>query len=270
MRVLVCCKEPDQAEALLRPLLHLKLPAASTVTLLTVIGKHKDLPPLGRPLPDGFAWPLMRKIRRGAVIPEVLAEIAESQAGLVVCGWRSHRAPLGSTTQRLFRACPVDLLLVRPIDTPLARALVCTGGETPSLATLRSAAAVLDSKHIQVGILHVMSQIAFSNASPHADLLDTAESAMARGTHEGTHLRQATEAFAAMRFQGTVVPILRHGLVVDEVLAELRQGKYDLLVIGSRPPRTTRRWSDLLMEDVGADLASRAQCSVLLIRPPLS
>jgi nucleotide-binding universal stress UspA family protein len=270
MHVLVCCKEPNQADALLRPLIRLNLPSSSPVTLLTVTGKSMELHPLAQPIPDGFAWPLVRKVRRGAVIAEILAEVAESKAELVVCGRSSHRAPLGSTTQRLIRACPVDLLLVRPIDRPLARALVCTGGETPSLATLRSAAAILNRTHIQVGILHVMSQIAFSNASPHADLVDTADTAMARGTHEGTHLRQATEAFAAAEFQGGVFPLLRHGLVVDEVLAELRQGKYDLLAIGSRPPRTTRRWSDLLMEDVGADLASRAQCSVLLIRPPVS
>lgn len=268
MQVLVCCKEPERANALLQPLLRLRLPADSTVTLLTVIGK-RDKPPQSPPeIPADLPWPLVRKTRRGPVVAEILAEISERRAQLVVCAGRPHRTSLGSTLQRLFRACPADLLLVRPSETPIERALICTGGETPSLATLRAASRMLDRPDIRLGILHVMSQVAFSDASPHDDLLDTAETAATRGTHEGLHLQQAAEVFTSAGFQGTVVPLLRHGLVVDEVLAELRRGKYELLVIGSRPPRTTRSWSDLLLEDVGADLASRSPCSVLMIRPP--
>ena len=267
MNVVVCCKDPDRSEALLRWLPWLSLTPDSAVTLLTVLGRHDPLPSVELPIPPGFPLTLTRRLRHGSAAVEILAEVSEAGADLVVCGWRTHRTTLGSTAERLFRACPANLLLVRPADVPLEGALICTGGESPSLDTLHSAASLLNREQIRVGILHVMSQVAFSDASPHEDLLDSAESAVARGTHEGLHLRRAAAVFQEAGFRGEVVPILRHGLVVDEVVAELRQGKYELLVIGSRQPRTKRRWSDLLLEDVGADLASRAHCSVLLIRP---
>lgn len=54
------------------------------------------------------------------------------------------------------------------------------------------------------------------------------------------------------------------------MLDALRLTEYGLLVIGARHPPTMRRWSNRLWEDVGAGLAWRAQCSVVLIRPPLS
>lgn len=267
MNVVVCCKDPDRSEALLRWLPWFSLPPGSAVTLLTVLGRHDPSPGVELPIPAGFPLPVTRKMRRGSPGEEILAEVDEAHAGLVVCGWRTHRTALGSTAERLFRACPANLLLVRPANMPLESALICTGGEAPSLETLHAAASLLNREHMRVGILHVMSQVAFSDTSPHEDLLDSAESAIARGTHEGIHLRRAAAAFEEAEFRGEVVPILRHGLVVDEVVAELRQGGYEILVIGSRQPRTKRRWSDLLLEDVGADLASRAHCSVLVIRP---
>jgi len=268
MNVVVCCKDPDRSEALLRWLPWFSLPQGTAVTLLTVLGRHDPLPSGELPIPPGFPLPLTRKLRHGSAAEEIMAEVNETGADLVVCGWRTHRTSLGSTAERLFRACPANLLLVRPADTPLEGALICTGGESPSLDTLHSAASLLNREQIRVGILHVMSQVAFSDASPHEDLLDSAESALSRSTHEGLHLQQAAAVFHEEGFRGKVVPILRHGLVVDEVVAELRHGRYALLVIGSRTPRTKRRWSDLLLEDVGADLASRAHCSVLVIRPP--
>ena len=52
--------------------------------------------------------------------------------------------------------------------------------------------------------------------------------------------------------------------MVGGVLDELRVPESGLLMIGARRPPTMRRWSDLLWEDVGAGLAWRAQCSVLM------
>jgi len=270
MRVLVCCKEADKVDDLLQVVRRLSLPDDTRVTMLTVVERGQAEPVFPVTAPALLPWPAERKTRRGSVVEEVLAEAGEGDVSLVVSGWRTHRTTLGSTMQRLFRSCPVDLLLVRPVARQLTRALVCTGGEAPSIATLRSAARLLNREDLEVGVLHVMSQVAVSDASPHQDLVDTAETAMARGTREGIHLQQALAVFHEAGFRGRLIPLLRHGLVVDEVVAELRHGEQELLVIGSRNPRGKRRWSDLLLEDVGAKLASGAHCSVLLIRPPLA
>jgi nucleotide-binding universal stress UspA family protein len=267
MRVLVCCKDPGKLDDLLQVVRRLNLPDDTRVTLLTVIERGQAEPVIPVTARAQLHWPLEHKTRRGSVVEEILAEAVEGDARLVVSGWRTQRTTLGSTMQRLFRSCPVDLLLVRPAARQLTRALVCTGGEAPSLVTLRSAAEWLNREDLEVGVLHVMSQVAVSDSSPHQDLIDTAETAMARDTREGSHLQQALAVFREAGYRGRLIPLLRHGLVVDEVLAELRHGGHELLVIGSRNPRGRRRWSDLLLEDVGAKLASGAHCSVLLIRP---
>ena len=64
----------------------------------------------------------------------------------------------------------------------------------------------------------------------------------------------------------TVSPRLRHGLVVDEVLAEIRQAKHQLLVIGAhRPPIASDRLAPFL-DDVADQLLTHAPCSVLIVR----
>lgn len=115
MHVLVCCKEPDRAQPLLQLLAQLSLRGPTAITLLTVVGKRQAVTPAEPPRLPALPWPVRPKIRRGPVVPEILAEIEEAgDLGLVVCGWRSPRASLGSTAKRLFRACPTDLLLARP------------------------------------------------------------------------------------------------------------------------------------------------------------
>jgi nucleotide-binding universal stress UspA family protein len=62
-----------------------------------------------------------------------------------------------------------------------------------------------------------------------------------------------------------ILPSLRHGLVVDEVLAEVEEGRYDLLVIGGHYQQSGKRWMDILLEDITGQLLSKVRCSVLIV-----
>ena len=62
-----------------------------------------------------------------------------------------------------------------------------------------------------------------------------------------------------------VLPALRHGLVVDEVLSETVEGHYDLLVIGGHFQEGRIHWIEFLLDDVSGQLLKKSPCSVMII-----
>ncbi|MCZ7668801.1 MAG: universal stress protein [Chloroflexi bacterium] len=57
-------------------------------------------------------------------------------------------------------------------------------------------------------------------------------------------------------------PLVRHGLVVNEILAEATSGRYDLVVIGAHP---TGGWQRFLLEDVTAQIVLKVDRPILVI-----
>jgi nucleotide-binding universal stress UspA family protein len=58
-------------------------------------------------------------------------------------------------------------------------------------------------------------------------------------------------------------PKVRHGFVIDEILAEAQEGDYDLLIIGAHVARGLSRW---LLDNVTARLLEETQLPVLVVR----
>jgi nucleotide-binding universal stress UspA family protein len=106
-----------------------------------------------------------------------------------------------------------------------------------------------------------MSQVPLSDAAYLPDLAASADDLIARHTREGLHLQSALEKLRE-RAPGSTAKV-RHGFVVDEILAELRQGHYDLLVVGAHVARGLNRW---LLDDVTAHLIEEATTPVLVVR----
>jgi nucleotide-binding universal stress UspA family protein len=88
---------------------------------------------------------------------------------------------------------------------------------------------------------------------------------MEKKTSEGVHLREAVAILENSGARKPVLPILRHGLVLEQVTAELREGKYHLLVIGSHHVAGRSKLLEAFLEDVASELASEAPCSVLIV-----
>ena len=97
------------------------------------------------------------------------------------------------------------------------------------------------------------------------ELVATAETAIAKNTREGQHLQRAIQQLTQAGISGPIVPRLRHGLVVDEVLAEVREGKYDLMIVGAHYQPGQNRWLGILLDDVTDQLINQAPCSVLIV-----
>ena len=91
---------------------------------------------------------------------------------------------------------------------------------------------------------------------------------MEDGTREGLHFQEAIRTMRSIGVTSEITPRLRHGLGVDEILAELVEGGYDLLVIGAHRRPGLTRWLEIMLDDVADQLLSHAPCSVLVVRPP--
>ncbi len=203
-------------------------------------------------------------LRKGSPVEQILAETQENAYDLVVVGWRDDRRlpllRLGSTAAKLARRIQTHLLVVRKLARVPQKVLFCTSAESPAASTLTQGGRLIASLNAQVSLLHVIPQVA-----PSGDLVDTAEMAIQHSTREGKHLQNGTEQLRQAGVQGDITPRLRHGLVVDEVLAEQQEGHYDLLVLGAHHQPGQNRWMGILLDDVTDQLLNRAPCSVLIV-----
>jgi nucleotide-binding universal stress UspA family protein len=167
--------------------------------------------------------------------------------------------------ERLASSRVKPLLLARGRKPRLNSILFCSSGEEPARHTLETGANLLVNSGAHVNVLHVMSQLAFESSKFSEDLYYNAENAIQSGSREGLHLTKALEMLSQAGMKGQATPRLRHGLVVDEVMAEIKEAQIDLLVIGSHRQPGQNRLLNLLLEDVARDLVNEAHCSVLIV-----
>lgn len=206
----------------------------------------------------------------GDPVEEILIQSAVGGFEMIVIGSSAGRGLaklfMGSTSSRLAKQSPLPLLIVKGRRPGVKKILICTAGERPGEACARWGGRVAAWTGAGVTILHVMSQLALADTSKLEDLQDTAAEAIAQNTREGQHLQRevalAREAGAAAE----VTPKLRHGLVVDEILAEIEAGDYDLVVIGAHHPPTGDLWRRLLLDDIADQIVHECPKPVLVVR----
>jgi nucleotide-binding universal stress UspA family protein len=213
----------------------------------------------------------------------LLAESAGGSYDLIVVGSRGRRGwarlAFGSVAARLARYAETPVLIVKgPPRADVTRILACTAGDVRGERAARWGgraagwAAQGGATGVTLTVLHVMSQMAVSAEAPLDQLIETAEQAMARETREGRHLARALEVAQAHtgRAEVRVRPKLRHGLVLDGIMAEAREGDYDLVVIGGHtaPDASTgtSRLRAYLLEDVAEAVVLGLERPVLVVK----
>ncbi|GAB4266891.1 MAG: hypothetical protein Kow0080_08510 [Candidatus Promineifilaceae bacterium] len=167
----------------------------------------------------------------------ILQEIATHPYDMVIMGKRPSsdwRAKLmGPTTQQIIAHANIPVLIAKGHSSLLRHILLCDSGITdpPLLTRFLTAIPAAIIRQIDVTVLHVMSQISAGPGIPGKQLRATAEELMAGDTPEGELLRRDARLLAEAGIPKRLV--LRHGLVLDEILAEAQTGAFDLLVIGA-------------------------------------
>ncbi len=276
MKLLICTDGSPAAEQSALLVSRLGLSRDVELTLLGVVDEHGDPAALDTSFErmikmlDGTQLNLKRLIRRGDSYEQILEEAVQHSYDLVIVGGGGQHHGLlhfkvGSTTSKLARKLHTHFLVARNVPRQIKKVLVCTGAEAPAVDTMRVGGQMLSGLAAEVSVLHVMSQISLKPGSIPEELVATAEIAIVKNTREGQHLQRAIQQLTQAGIPGPIVPRLRHGLVVDEVLAEVRQGRYDLMVVGAHYQPGQNRWLGILLDDVTDQLINQAPCSVLIV-----
>jgi nucleotide-binding universal stress UspA family protein len=205
-------------------------------------------------------------IRSGQPAEEIVQEAESGGYDLIVMGER----PSHNLITRLFKpvtqhvversTCPV--LIAKEQSHPLHRLLLCDSGlQSPSLLDRFTASLPqLLTADTDITILHVMSQISAAPGIPGQQLRADADELIAENAPEGELLQLDREKMEHVGHASEIK--VRHGLVVDEIETEARNGDYDLIVIGAHQHAG---WHHFLLADMTRQIITQADRPVLVI-----
>jgi nucleotide-binding universal stress UspA family protein len=207
------------------------------------------------------------KVRIGPPVPEIIAEVRAQRYDLLIIGVAAGQGLLarlrGSTMLQLVEKATCSVAIAKGQIRPLERILICdSGAHSPTLLSrFISQVGALLADHVVITVLHVMSQIAAGPAVSSKELQAGAEELMSTSTPEGELLAQDIRVLEDARVHST--PKVRHGLVVDEILAETHTGDYDLVVIGAHHQEG---WTSFLLDNLARQIITQIDRPVLLVR----
>jgi nucleotide-binding universal stress UspA family protein len=271
MKILICSDGTQSAE----PAIHLggslAGPLKAGTTLLGIAEAAQDEQPL-RDAIHTQAQSLRERgisaeivVHSGEPVHQIVDETSKSNYDLVVIGarwtgavgeyWRSAK------TYEVIKTVQPPVLVAMGEPIQLKRFVICTGGkefiEQAVQFTGRLAAAVGAS----VTLLHVMAE----PPAMYADLVrmeENVDQLLQSKSELGTNLRRQRRELERLGVSAEVH--LRHGIVIDEVFAEVREGNYDLIVTGTSQARGLLR--HYIMGDLTRSILNRANIPVLVAR----
>jgi nucleotide-binding universal stress UspA family protein len=247
----------------------------SHVTLLGIAEKSTEGPPLQQAL-DRQAGILRQTgvdlrtvIQTGEPTAQILGETSQKKYDLIVIGsrrkdtaghfWRSQR------TYEIIKAVEPPVLVAIGSPERISRILLCSGGKHFIDPAVRLTGTIAAALHAEVTVFHIMAE----PPAVYAHLLELEEDvgALLRSDSElGRNLQAEKKAFEKL---GVAVKVrVRHGFILDQLLEEMGEGNYDLIVSGSSRARGPLR--HYIMGDVTERILDSADCSILVARsqPP--
>ncbi len=269
--MLICTDGSPEAESAARFAAALAGPGGAETTVLAISeapgGERAALAALrsGRDKLDGSAAKAELVVRAGDPVTEIVRRTRETAYDLVVIGAsaKGGRGPylLSAKAYMVVRAVEPPVLVVVGDRPAVRRILVCTGGREYIDPAVRLAGEFAAGAGAEVGLLHVMAEPPAIYAGL-VRLEDETDQLLASDTVLGRNLRRDKELVEALGVRCRV--LLRHGFVLDQILAEVHAGDYDLVVAGSQPTgRTVQRY---IMGDVTKSILEQAERPVLVVR----
>jgi len=203
--------------------------------------------------------------KAGRPVTEIVKRTQETTYDLVVIGAerRPGRTPALRSVKayQIIEAVAPPVLVVLGERLALRRILLCSSGGEKVGKAVELAGTIASGAQAEVTLFHVLA----APPAVYADLLRqeedvdrllSSDSALGRGLrHQQARLTQLGVACTVR---------LRHGLVVPELLRELRQTEYDLVVAGSSA--TGGPLSEYVLGNVTREIVNHAQWPVLIVR----
>jgi nucleotide-binding universal stress UspA family protein len=289
MRILIATHGSSDNENLFRFGIQIARRAAEPPTLLAVIEPRAGYLASRRDgLVAAICEPLQAqvqnvrtKVRVGRFAEETLREArAEVYDLLIVAGDRQghpvRRWLPGSTEVSIAERAPCSVAVVKGKARVIRQVLLCDSGASgpaaapplpmppqPCSVSERFARRLVDllGRDNEVTVLHVMSQIGAGPGVHGEQLRASAGELIGEHTPEGELLERDVQLLERSGIQSRAE--VRHGLVVDEILAEARSGDYDLVVIGAP---AEAGWRRLLLDDLARKILIQMDRPVLIAR----
>ena len=270
MKILLCTNGSSYAARSLDVGVRVAQRAASAVDILVVAERDREKEArhkadIAAADLEAAQVPVVIHRRTGRMAEEVVRQAQAAPYDLVVIGSRGRRGVvrllLGSVALHVTGHAPASVLVVKGRPRDLKRFLVGSSAGPMSERTIQFAARLARALEASVTLLHVMSQLPLAGDAFPNDLEASAEELIRRGSREGAHLSRMLALLAAEKV--TTRAVVRHGLVRDEIIAETREGRYDLLVTGAH---VTPGMDARLVDDLSADILLAADRPVLVVR----
>src|SRR4030095_10432279 len=256
MKILICSDGTSAAESAIALGGLLAGALKAETTLFGIAEKSQDenslrevLEKQSQPIrPQNVALDII--VHVGEPIQEILDRTSKTSYDLVIIGarwtgatgyyWRSEK------TYELIKAIQPPVLVAIGERKHLERFLVCTGGKE-FIEQAIPLTDKLDAPAIYADLVQLEEDV---------DRLLESKSEL------GTNLRQQKQELERLGVSAEVR--LRHGIVIDQVFEEAREGDYDLIVSGTSQARGLFR--HYIMGDLTRSILNRANCPVLVAR----
>jgi nucleotide-binding universal stress UspA family protein len=167
----------------------------------------------------------------------------------------------GRSIRTLLEQIEKPILYVPKSRLPMKKVLICLGGLGYEVTAEHLAMRVAMRSRAEITLLHIVPPMDLDYPTARA-VREHWQSLTETDTPVGRSLRQALETAKADGLNAQVKA--RQGNVVEQILAELKEGDYDLLCMGS--PYSTHALRQLYTPNVTAEVAEAAGCPVLTAR----
>jgi len=204
-------------------------------------------------------------VRAGEPVRQILSQTSTTKYDFVVIGarrtgatglyWRSEK------TYEVIKAIFPPVLVAIGECEHLKKFLVCTGGKEFIEEAVHLTGELAAAVEASVTLLHIMAE----PPAIYADLVRLEEDTdrlLESESELGMNLRQQKKELEGRGVSAEVH--VRHGIVIDQVFAEAREGDYDLIVTGSSQARGMLR--HYIMGDLTRQILNHANCPVLVAR----
>ncbi len=269
MKILICvggniyADQTVQLGSLFAKLYH------ASITLMTVIGENESDAIGEHALAELAAKSMIdvdeTRVRHGTAVHEIIDECYTNEYDIIAVGTRVMHGlsllPSNLIARRLSSKVPIPLLVVKDSVDQLKRILICTRGQEKGLTAINWGVQIAALSNATVHLMYVADPMPQMYVGLET-MEETTNELLASGTPVAEHLLQAKSIFGKVGVPHKIV--VRHGLVIEEILAEIDETGYDLAVIGAT--QHDNIWQTLTLGSVSPRIIENATCSVLVVR----
>lgn len=271
MRILLCVNGSEQAQIAARYGVKLAKVLEAEVTILGVMERADLAMRLDKAVEEirflvrEEGVPFQALTRRGRARAELARQTREKGYDLAVVGslgraWWS-RFLRGPTWRRILRTVESSVLVARG-ERPfsLEKALVCSGGLSHADQVTRFGGKIVQMAGASATLLHVVDPVTMEYLA-HKNRISLEEFTQL-DIPQSRHLSMEYEILGGLGIE--VEMKLRHGLAAEEILQEIREVDYDLVIMGST--QVARGLRHYFVGSITDKVVENAPCPVLVVR----